>query len=751
MAYRMEETVYINGSAPAPEPLARFLPPIPDQVAATWLRETLPEGSWILDPFGAAPRQSIEAARAGYRVIVAANNPVARFLLETQANPPSEEDLQAALARLAGARIGEQRLEPYIQALYETECDNCDAPVFAETFIWNRGEHMPHARSYHCPQCGHAGEFPVRDADRERARKIGATVELHKARALERVATLDDPDRTHVEEALGVYVPRAVHALFSIINKLDTLDASETQKNQLRALLLTTFDQTTSLWPAEGSRPRPRQLIPSSRFIERNVWKVMEKNVIFWQEAASPIAIHTWPVDLHEAASGSLVIFDGPVREFIAESYQVPIAALLAPLPRPNQAFWTLSALWSGWLWGREAVGPFKMVLRRRRYDWNWHTTALHAAFEALAAHLPAGIPCLSLVAESEPGFMTAAVTAPSVAGFGFQGMAWRPQLEQAQLHWITGVPASDLLPKNLEGAGELVVDTLTAFLQEQGEPGTYPMLHAAALSGLAVDTFPVTTDEINQGQVVTRFNSLLQQSLSFRSGFLRFGGTQQTPESGAWWLNTPENISPPLADRVEKTIVNYLIANPKVTFSEIEKHVCNVHRGLHIPDPALIEAIVHSYAEKDQHSQELGLRAEDQPHQRQEDIRTMQQTLLEVGEQLGYIVSGEQPLVWREGKDSVNFRFYFLASANIARYILDRSIPAENTILVLPGGRANLVMFKLQRDVRLSQAAERGWRYLKFRQVLSLEENQALQRENFSDLFELDPLTYTAPQMRLF
>lgn len=752
MATHMDEMIYINGSPPAPEPLARFLPPIPDQVAATWLRQMLPLGSWVLDPFGAAPRLAIEAARAGYRVIVAANNPVARFLLETQANPPSEDDLQAALARLAGARIGEQRLEPYIQALYETECDSCDAPVFAETFTWNRGESMPLARSYACPYCGHTGDFPVTEADRERTRKIAATVELHKARALERVAALDDPDRIHVAEALGVYVPRAVQALFSMINKLDTLDASEKQKSQLCALLLTTFDQTTSLWPAEGTRPRPRQLVPSSRFIERNVWKVMEKNVAFWQEAAPPVPLYFWPVVPEGVTPGSLVIFDGPVRDLISEVNQVPIAGLLAPLPRPNQAFWTLSALWSGWLWGREAVGPFKMVLRRRRYDWNWHTAALHAAFEALAGHLPAALPCLSLVAESEPGFMTAAVTAPAVAGFSFHGMAIRPQLEQAQLHWSTGASASSPQVENLETAGQQVVESLTNFLQEQGEPGTYSLLHAAALSGLAEREFPVTSAEIDQGQVVTRFNALLQQSLSFRSGFLRFGGTQQTPESGSWWLNAPQNVAPPLADRLERTIVNHLIAQPATTYAEIENVVCSIHRGLHTPDPALIEAILHSYAETNhEFVQEFRLRAEDRAQQRQDDIRSMQQALTHVGEQIGYKVSGPQPLVWNDSSNTVVFRFYFLASANVARYILDRSIPAEQNVLVLPGGRANLVMYKLQRDPRLAQAAEHGWRFLKFRQVLRLAENPILTSENFAELLELDPLTYTAPQMRLF
>ena len=45
----------------------------------------------------------------------------------------------------------------------------------------------------------------------------------------------------------------------------------------------------------------------------------------------------------------------------------VKAAAALAVLPRPNQAYWTLSAMWSGWLWGIEAVAPLHSALERIR------------------------------------------------------------------------------------------------------------------------------------------------------------------------------------------------------------------------------------------------------------------------------------------------------------------------------------------------------------------------------------------------
>jgi len=58
-------------------PLGRYLPLLPQGVAASWLAETIPPGGWVIDPFGASPQLAVEVAQEGYRIIVAANNPIA--------------------------------------------------------------------------------------------------------------------------------------------------------------------------------------------------------------------------------------------------------------------------------------------------------------------------------------------------------------------------------------------------------------------------------------------------------------------------------------------------------------------------------------------------------------------------------------------------------------------------------------------------------------------------------------------------
>ena len=88
----MDFQPYIPGLKPAdPGPLSRFLPALEEGVISAWLSQqpfdTARGGTsnWLLDPFGFSPRLVLEAARSGFRVLVTANNPVTRFLLEMSA------------------------------------------------------------------------------------------------------------------------------------------------------------------------------------------------------------------------------------------------------------------------------------------------------------------------------------------------------------------------------------------------------------------------------------------------------------------------------------------------------------------------------------------------------------------------------------------------------------------------------------------------------------------------------------------
>ena len=480
LANLLRETYFPGGIVEASGPLGRFLPPIADGPARAFLAELKLPGAWVLDPFGAAPRMAVEMARAGQRVLVAAGNPVNRFLLDLAAHPPSEADLQAALADLAAARREGERLETHIQSIYMTRCVNCGRELPAEAFLWDGKTGEMTGRIYNCT-CGSGGEQPITPEDVQRAASWSRTQALHRSRALERVVALDDPDRPLAEEALNIYQPRAVYALGTLINRLDALSTSDERRRCMTALLLWAADTANSLWPHSAERPRPKQLVSPGTFRENNVWMALEAGLkaLASSEPSTPLSL--WPEEPPE--SGGVCVFEGPLRELVDELPEIALKAVVGAIPRPNQAFWTLSALWAGWLWGRDAVGPFKSVLRRRRYDWQWHAEALRALFGNLNRVMPPQTPFFAMLAEPEPSFLTAAVLAAGSAKLELEGLALRGEQEPVQILWHTLEKAR---PANLLPDVHFLRKAMRDYLQERGHPAAYLFVHASALAALA-------------------------------------------------------------------------------------------------------------------------------------------------------------------------------------------------------------------------------------------------------------------------
>ena len=133
---------------------------------------------------------------------------------------------------------------------------------------------------------------------------------------------------------------------------------------------------------------------------------------------------------------GGVCLYEGRIKELAAQLPKINVSAVLTSFPRPNQAFWTLSALWSGWLWGPEALEHFKSVLRRRRYDWGWHANAIQGALESLASDLPDGTPYFGLINEVEPGFLSAVLLGSQLSNLKLCGAALRTEDDQAQILW---------------------------------------------------------------------------------------------------------------------------------------------------------------------------------------------------------------------------------------------------------------------------------------------------------------------------
>jgi hypothetical protein len=736
----MDGFAYLPGDEPEnPGPLARYLPLAVDGIATAFLRRHSKPGDWVLDPFGAAPRTDLEMARLGFRVVVAVNNPVTRFLLETAANPPSQADLRAGLAELAAARKGDERLETHLQSLYLTECTKCHRQVPADAFVWKRESLVLEARIHHC-SCGDSGEYPATEADQARAASLAATDSLHRSRALERVATPHDPDRINVDEALECYLPRAVYALITIINKLDSFSLPPERRRALLALILTACDEASSLWPHPAERPRPKQLTIPPRFLEKNVWLALERSVEFWCNGGQLVKAMNWPSVPGEA--GGLCLFNGPMRDLAPHLKDISLGAVVTVLPRPNQAFWTLSALWTGWLWGREAAAPFKSVLHRRRYDWNWHAAALYATLKNLSEHLPLNAPLFAIVPEPESSFLSAALLAAAGSGFELAGLALRTRHDPAQILWQRrAFSHAEKEPAGIDV--EAVRRAMVSTLQERGEPVPLLHLHAAGLAAMADDHSLRWRNE-----ALAQINTPILAALA--SPEFIHHSESKNPEIGLWGLTDWDAATDSLPDRVEMTIVSILQKNPGMAVVDLVTALNTELPGLLTPSLGLLRAVLASYAvEADGH---LSLRPQDSPSSRRTDLETATQALSTLALRLGVTLqrqeSPQRLILWQDSGETI-YAFYLLASAIAGRILRQNPYPPERSLLILPGGRAGLLAYKLDRDPALRCVAER-WRIVKFRALRRLTEMTGLTRELFEKELSGDPIE-PPEQMKLF
>jgi hypothetical protein len=101
----------------------------------------------------------------------------------------------------------------------------------------------------------------------------------------------------------------------------------------------------------------------------------------------------------------------------------------------------------------------------------------------------------------------------------------------------------------------------------------------------------------------------------------------------------------------------------------------------------------------------------------------------------------------------SILSRYVLAAAANAAAQAVPEPRRGQH-VLVLPGSRARLVSYKLQRDPRLEQALNNPaspWRFLKFRHLREIAGQTDLTLAEWEALLDEDPLTEEATQMQLF
>ena len=722
-------------------PLARFLPPLEQGSVASALQEFGNKADRILDPFGASPRLVVEAATEERAVLVAVNNPIARYVLEHTAVPFTVQDLQSALALLSAAPKDKGRLEPFMLDLYLTQCSNCKEWISADYFVWDKEAGEPVLKFYACPHCSHTIEEATNGDDLLRAHEHERRG-LQHAMALEQLAPQGSPERQLAEEALDVYPSRAVYAIVTLLNKLDQLDANQA----VRALLLSALDQANALWGHPEGRSRPLQLSASAHFLENNVWRALEQTAGHWAQPDPGVGLKEW-TNWQNLEPGTITIYPGPVRELATELPSGQVQQILTVIPRPNQAFWTLSALWASWLWGREAAEPLRAALHRRRYDWAWHASALRSTLRTMKEGVGQHAQVMGFIPDAEPGFVAATLAGFDGGGYRLTGRALRLE-GQGIFTWERAASSERSVDPN--SLRDSMSQAARRALEVRGEPARYALPHIAAFSALAEKRLLAGVRPSETRSALGVVGEQLDEVLSDRQIFFHVGRGLE-PESGRYWLADDSQVEESLADRIEDIVLAELRSTDGITAVGVDTRLCQQLPGLLTPDRRLLMATLRSYAQQDPEDRLWRFRSEDRPEARKADVEEMLKLLKSLGVQLGYEVSGTDAIEWSDHSDHSSLLFRVDETAKLGSVMRGHArSSAEIEAIVIPGGRGALVAEKARRDLRLQAWLESGLHIIKYRHVRRLSEDTTLNRENLFERLALDPPGKEDPQLPL-
>ena len=747
------------------EVLPRLRWPIPPSVIRAYVEAYSQPGDRVLVPFCQDATEVQEVLHLGRHALALHYDPVLLLVVQAALEPPPIRELDAAVARLGDSRKQGVPLRQHLDSLYATTCPACLRPAVADYFIWEQGK--PVTKQVHCPACDYDGQTGVEPADLERLADIPARG-MHFFYILDRVAPQPSQPgseglRPRLESLLDLYTPRNLDALADLTLKIDTLFAGGAVRRALLTLLLDCLDRCSALAPLPGSPARRRSLTRPGRFIEWNVWRAFEAAAGHFRALAaggSPTPGLVDSLERYQAEEetgwvgfvGQGLVRDLP-RHLTANS--LPLA-LVSPPPLDSAA-WSLSYLWGAWLLGPEAAAPLRPLLRQRTPDPSWYARVMAGSFRTMADLLTADGRIVVALAEQRTAVLEALLWAAARAGL-------RPAClvqsgDDYRLELATAPPPA-ARPGAVDDAQvqEAAVEAFVESMRVRGEPTPWRALHAAAYQRLAeTGLLGWAARQEREGGLDPETIGEWVKAAGDDARLVRLAGDEGGED--LWWLAQPSGVKTSLSDQVEAAAYAVLQGAPVLDEATFAEQVYARCPGLLTPDAGLISACLRAYGQETDTGR-WQLRPEDQPQAREAERQQMIDGLLELGRRLGYQVKTVDGFdaAWfdgtKAGEGRVRAAFVVRWQGALSEVLaLSERAPGSGLYLVIPGGRAELVSYKLAHNpIWQAKFDESGWRFIKYRHVRQLMAQQEVDEYALRAIVGLDPIVEReAVQMPLF
>jgi hypothetical protein len=217
------------------------------------------------------------------------------------------------------------------------------------------------------------------------------------------------------------------------------------------------------------------------------------------------------------------------------------------------------------------------------------------------------------------------------------------------------------------------------------------------------------------------------------------------------WWLAALGEVLPspangeglPLADRVEAGVHKILQDVVAIAEADLAARLYARFPGVLTPEAGLVAACLRAYGQAVSPGH-WKLRPEDMPEARRAERAGIVDQVLALGRRLGYTAQPLPPFdaAWLEGAQA-RAVFTVQWQADLARALaLERPVGEARPYLVIPGGRAELVNYKLAHNPLWARAVEAaGWRFIKYRHVRQLAAQPEVDEYVLRTVVGLDPI----------
>jgi hypothetical protein len=735
----------------------RLRRPIPAGVTRTYAEAyTVPQDT-ILLPYCQGSVAVREGLTADRRVLALNFDPILVLLAQTDLTPIPSRELDATIARLGDSLKQGVPLRRYLADLYATTCPACLRPAVADYFIWDRERGELIAKKLRCAPCAWDGETGVDAEDHERLQEI-PTRGMHYHYILDRVAPREqtEPFRARLEYLLELYSSRNLYALAELTIKVDSLFPEKPLNRALKVLLLDCLDRCSSLTPLPGRVARQRGLSRPNRYLERNVWRAFEEAATSFQASAGqPVSGLADSLERFRSSEAEWAGFvgQGLVRNLPTHLSQRGLGLILTSPPPLDSAVWSLSYLWGAWLLGAEAVAPLRPLLRQRTPDPAWYARVMAGSFRTLAGLLRDDGRLVLILTEQRPTLAEALLLAASHARLGLSslvqcGANYRLEFTPTypQPHLVSETPVDVRVRATVQQA-------IVEAIQARGEPVPWLPLHAAIHRRLAeIGLYGQAAEASGDG--LSALDLIAEQIKAGLEApiFERLPGLETEHEY--WWLSEPADLPPPLCDRVEAAAYQVLQDTLALTEADFAQAVHAQFPGVLTPEAKLVAACLRSYG-YEMTPDYWQLRPEDLPTARQAERQAIVESLVTLGQRLGYRATLWEPfdVAWFQGQEPrAVFVVRWQAVVGEALALSHQNAGAR-PYLVIPGGRAALVNHKLIHNPLWQRTVdEAGWRFVKYRHVRQLVAQPEVDEYALRTIVGLDPIVeQEAVQIPLF